>query len=329
MRENWERGTEVLPLSPEEASLLLQPILPSCHVTQVVPTEDGKANTNLRVELAGGERLLLRLFVRDPESGAKEAALLRRLAGHIPVPALHYFNSDNPVTGHPYAVLEWIEGPSLERALAASDLHEAASLAREAGRVLAALGRETFPQAGFLAPDLTISMPYEPGSAGFLRLVEEMSTAPSAAARLGPDLQQRFLAFCRAEATLLDDLDPQARLVHCDFDPSNILLTRLGESWRLAAVIDWEFAIAGPPLIDLGHLLRAPQGDIPGFAEALAAGYREAGGELPGEWRAAAKLLDLPAWLDFLNRPGDHPRLFADARRMIEDTLARWPEIHA
>ncbi|WP_264373122.1 phosphotransferase family protein [Pelagibius marinus] len=132
---------------------------------------------------------------------------------------------------------------------------------------------------------------------------------------------------------MLDDLDPQARLVHCDFDPSNILLTRDGpeggDSWRLAAVIDWEFALAGTPLIDLGHLLRPPQGDIPGFAEALAAGYREAGGELPGEWRAAAKLLDLLAWLDFLNRPGDHPRLFADARRMIEDALVRWPDFRA
>ncbi|WP_193371443.1 phosphotransferase family protein [Pelagibius marinus] len=186
MRENWERGTEVLPLSPEEASLLLQPILPGRRVTQVVPTEGGKANTNLRVELADSKRLLLRLFVRDPESGAKEAALLRRLAGRVPVPALRHFADDNPVSGHPYEVLEWIEGPRLKEALAVAGPGEPAALAREAGRVLAALGRETFPQAGFLAPDLTISVSYEPGSAGFLRFVEEMSTAPSAAARLDP-----------------------------------------------------------------------------------------------------------------------------------------------
>ncbi len=322
MRTDWERGTEVLSLSPEQATLLLQPALPGRRVLGVRPTEGGRANTNLCLQMEGGGRCLLRLFVRDPPSGAKEAAILRRLAGRLPLPGLLYFAADNPVTGHPYVVLEWIDGPRLEQVLATCDTATACRLARGMGRALAALGRETFPQAGFLAGDLTISRPIEMGAAGFLGFVEEMATPPQTAERLGPDLRRRLLAFCRDNARLLDDVGPQARLVHCDFDPSNILLARHGETWRLAAVLDWEFAVAATPLIDLGHLLRAPQGKIPGFAEALAQGYRDGGGILPDRWQAATRMLDLLAWLDFLGRPDDHPRLFADARQVIEETMS-------
>jgi len=323
MRESWERRTEVLALSAAEATALLQPAFPGARAVDVRAADGGKANTNLCITLADGGRCLLRLFVRDPASGAKEATILRRLTGIVPVPALHHFATGNPVTGHPYAMLEWIEGPRLEQVLARSDAAAAASLAHDAGRTLAAVGTLTFPRSGFLAADLSIAEPLETGAAGFLGFVEEMAAAPPAATRLGPDLQQRLLAFCRANVGRLDGLDPQARLVHCDFDPSNILLRPTPEGWEVAAVIDWEFAVAATPLIDLGHLLRAPHGDLPDFAEALAAGYRAGGGGLPDDWPAAARLLDLLAWLDFLGRPGDQPNLFEASRRAIEKTLSR------
>ena len=111
------------------------------------------------------------------------------------------------------------------------------------------------------------------------------------------------------------------RLTHADFNGSNVLVHQTPEGWRVAAVLDWEFAFAGAPFFDFGNLLRAPLGDLDGFAEAVAMGYREAGAAMPADWRELARIADLTAWADFLNRADATQQVIADARRMIERTV--------
>ena len=70
----------------------------------------------------------------------------------------------------------------------------------------------------------------------------------------------------------------QPVLAHSDFDASNILIAQqAGGAFKIAAILDWEFAFAGGPSFDFGHLLRPPLGDDPGFIEGVCAGYRAAG----------------------------------------------------
>jgi len=84
-------------------------------------------------------------------------------------------------------------------------------------------------------------------------------------------------------------------------------------------ILDWEFACAGTPYLDLGHLLRAPLlGDMSEFEARVAAGYRDAGGELPQNWAHVAQLTDLFAWLSFLERPTLGRDAAAEARRRLE-----------
>ena len=49
--------------------------------------------------------------------------------------------------------------------------------------------------------------------------------------------------------------------------------------------------------------------------------YLEAGGWLPPDWQAIARLADLYAWADFLSRPAAGPALIEDARRIIRETI--------
>jgi len=88
-----------------------------------------------------------------------------------------------------------------------------------------------------------------------------------------------------------------------------------------SAVLDWEFAFSGSPAVDFGNLLRPPLGQGREFTAALAAAYLEAGGWLPPDWQAIARLADLYAWVDFLSRPAASPALVEDARRMIRETI--------
>jgi len=131
------------------------------------------------------------------------------------------------------------------------------------------------------------------------------------------------MAFVDAEAALLDTWEGRPCLTHADFGGTNILVRPVGEGWALAAVLDWEFAFAGSPFFDLGNLLRPPLGRLPGFADAVAAGYTGAGHTLPPRWREMAVMADLIAWADFLARETPPPGVIATARERIRDTIAR------
>lgn len=82
-------------------------------------------------------------------------------------------------------------------------------------------------------------------------------------------------------------------LVHRDFNPTNLL----AENGEITAVLDWEFAMSGPPLLDLANLCR----DLPpSLQPEIAAGLADEGVELPREWPRRCRLLDLGSHLEFL-----------------------------
>jgi fructokinase len=95
--------------------------------------------------------------------------------------------------------------------------------------------------------------------------------------------------------------------VHSDYNGKNLLALERGGRWSISAVLDWEFAFSGSPLTDIGNMLRFRDTYPPGFASAFIAGYREAGGKLPPDWREVSEALDLYALADFLTRPPEHP----------------------
>jgi aminoglycoside phosphotransferase (APT) family kinase protein len=49
---------------------------------------------------------------------------------------------------------------------------------------------------------------------------------------------------------------PVPCLVHNDFGNRNILVRQENGKWGVAAILDWEFAFSGSPLLDVGHFLR-------------------------------------------------------------------------
>ncbi|MBV9582506.1 MAG: phosphotransferase, partial [Chloroflexi bacterium] len=117
--------------------------------------------------------------------------------------------------------------------------------------------------------------------------------------------------------------DPPS-LTHADFGGSNILVRVDEYGTRVSAVIDWEFAFSGSPMIDLGNLLRPPLGELPGFEHSVADGYRAAGAALPDDWRRLTLYNGLADWASFLGRSRINDALIADARKMIARTLESW-----
>jgi Ser/Thr protein kinase RdoA (MazF antagonist) len=131
---------------------------------------------------------------------------------------------------------------------------------------------------------------------------------PAAPERLDAAARRAWVEMCAAHAPALADIDGQARLVHADINPKNILVTRGG--WRVDAVLDWEFASSGCPYADAANMARFAAGYPAGFLD----GFRTAFADCqPGAVPPAKNLeylgrvLDMFALSDLATRPLGHP----------------------
>jgi aminoglycoside phosphotransferase (APT) family kinase protein len=332
MRERWGPGAATLALTPSELTSLVQPAFPGQSVVANDLTSGGLANTNVRLELSAHRRpVLLRLYTRDPNAdaapmpdvAAKEAALHRLLAPKLPVPRVIFAAPDNPITGHAYMLRDWADGQRLELVAREQTPHVLVDLARDVGAVLAGIHSMTFAEGGFLDSQLNV-VPFPSGIGGRLPELLETLLGARGKERLGPDLTQALMAFAQREPNLGASWPGPPSLTHADFGGSNILVQIAERGARVAAVIDWEFAFSGSSMIDLGNLLRPPLGELPGFEDAVAVGYRGAGGVLPDDWRRLTLYNGLADWASFLGRPRINQALIDDARKMISRTLEYW-----
>jgi len=154
------------------------------------------------------------------------------------------------------------------------------------------------------------------------RFVDLCLAAESLRRRLPAGLCDRTHAAMWQWAPPLASLEPEVRLVHGDFNKRNALVRCDSGRWMVAAVLDWEFAVSVSPLADVGNFLRYERTARP-LAAHFSAGFREAGGELPEDWRRLARTIDLVALCESLTRdqPPDDitPELVELVRATIED----------
>ena len=332
MQEGWERRHAALALDAASIVALLQPVFPGHSVRTAELLGGGLANTNYKVKFDGSdEPVVLRLFTRDPAACQTELDIYRLAGARMPMPAILYADPAGERSGRPYLVARWIEGVKLDALLARGDEPAIASAARAVGATLAGLAAFLFDRPGFFGPGLTIAQPLDPAAEFVSAYVDEALFAGAAGARLGPELTQALQQLLRDNAALLAAADTQTVLVHGDYKAQNLLVRRAdagtSTDWNVAAVLDWEFAFAGSPLFDIAICLRYGDTLPPAFTAAFAAGYRDAGGILPPDWRRIIRLLDLVSLCDFLNRPDPRGTMIADVTALLRATVAGWQTV--
>lgn len=324
MQDGWSRSSAHLTLDAAALEELLRPALGDARaITAFERLSGGLANTNYRAELAGGaEPVVVRVYTRDAATCTVEAEIARLVAGSVPVPQLLYAACD---AEPPYAVTAWVEGVKLEEILSGGDAKDAHGAGFAAGAALAKVHTHTFDQAGFFGPGphLTITEPLGPVRAACEGYVAARLGEARVRERLGEPLAERLAALVGERAPLLDRLPDRTALLHGDYKPQNLLLRRdaVGR-WEMAAVLDWEFAFAGPPLFDLGQMLRYRAALPPEYTAGVAEGYTAAGGTLPAKWPALTRLLDLMNLLGFLERPEANAPMVREVRGLVARSIA-------
>ncbi len=344
LRSGWRRAVPELVPTLAEVAALVAPALPDARVVAVAPLSGGLSNTNLKVTLdRAPHRVVLRLTQHDAAQAAKEAALpALLLARGAPAARVLHAVAHSPATGGPVTVCEWIEGRRLDHLASdhpGSRTHgtEAPQSARRGsarrgaaalrgmgeavGSALATVHAIRMPRTGFLDAALAVAHPIDLDAPALLGFLDERLLHGEGLARLGVGFASAVVAHARRHAARLDGWAAPCCLMHGDCNPSNLLLRAQGAGWTVAALLDWEFALAGVPALDFAALLRPGIADRAGFRDGLARGYRDAGGTLPRDWEAIAGIADLFAWADMLSRPGRDPSVTRDATRVMRRLL--------
>jgi Ser/Thr protein kinase RdoA (MazF antagonist) len=183
-----------------------------------------------------------------------------------------------------------------------------AGLGAETGRVIAGIGAVAFDRPGFFGDgDLAVrAMP--PWSAQLAEMAANcMDQVPGE--RLDPAARLAWAGLCAAHAPALAAVDGQARLVHADVNPKNILVTRAGGGWRVDAVLDWEFSFSGCPYADAANMTRFSDDYPASFTDGFRAGFagnQPDGLPLPRDWAYLGHVLDMFALSDLVTRPAGH-----------------------
>lgn len=126
---------------------------------------------------------------------------------------------------------------------------------------------------------------------------------------------QRLGPLCEQVHQLPAPTLTRTSLVHCDLNPKNLICNDHG-----IHLIDWEFAMAGDPLIDLGNLFRFSEDYTPEQIQAFLDHYQH---PLPPDWHRQAQLHDLVSLLDMLNSEADRPQTHQTALDRIRHILGK------
>jgi aminoglycoside phosphotransferase (APT) family kinase protein len=284
---------------------MVQTAFPHRRIVQAQPLTDGFRNANFRLQLdpSPGE-IVLRIYEHDASLCRKEIDLMRLIGSSVPVPEVIHAEPAGLDNFPPFILMRYVEGISFRDLARSGDSTAIAEAAFAVGETLAGIGRFTFSKGGWLAPGTEVITPLLAGADSGPRFVDLCLSCKNLQARMALEWRDRLHTLMWSWAERLGELDSQAVLVHGDFGKRNLRVRRVtgnnGERWSVAAVLDWEFAISGSPLADIGHFLRYERTARPRIEPHFSQGYLQAGGTLPHDWRRLSRLVDMIALCESL-----------------------------
>jgi aminoglycoside phosphotransferase (APT) family kinase protein len=285
---------------------------PHQTIESVEPLTGGLINTNLKIQFASKlPPVVLRIYRDGSDVCRKEMAIHDLFKMFVPVARILHSEPDGVDGSNPFAILEFAPGVTFQELKRAGDARAIRQASEFVGETLANIGRIKFPSAGrlFVENDrLRVGTPFITGPNPIPRLMDRFLDSPRCRQRAGVALIDKLHKFTWSWSDSLPDLTTQSNLVHSDFGNRNIMVNEVGGLWKVVAVLDWEFAFSGSPLLDVGHFLRYERKDSPIREPHFSQAFRNHGGYLPENWWEIVRVIDLTALVECLthdNLPGD------------------------
>jgi aminoglycoside phosphotransferase (APT) family kinase protein len=305
---------------------LVSTAFPHRQVSHAELLSGGRINTNLKLTFGTGEPpAVLRLHKKGSAACAKETQVIELIKSTVPVPEILYVNSEGLDGSGPFSVIEFIEGLTFQQLKRTGNLAAIQQASSSVGKTLAAIGRYSFSKPGSLlvtsTNELEVGDPFTRTANPIPEIHDLFLESDLTQRRLGADLTRGLHEFVWAWAPLLPDITNVSQLVHSDFGNRNILVDEVKGEWKVVAVLDWEFAFSGSPLLDVGNFLRYDSTWEPLREPYFSRSFVEHGGELPENWREVVRVIDLTALVECLGHDYLPDDVTAEIIQLIQSTL--------
>ena len=316
--DKFDRQEPPVALNFDEIRELVNPHLLGAKVGAISLLGGGFANSNYRLHLEDNTSVVLRISTKPLSEFRKELQVLNLLRGTVPVPQVigKEFSKQ-----YPFAILEFIEGEPLSMIMNTVSPQELNAATTEAGKALHVVHSFDLGKAGFFDEHFIFKPEFTNFGKAWYDYICSALGSERVQQRLGKVLQERALNLVQSKRAIYKSITNTTRLIHCDYNPKNIMMRRIASQWRVTAILDWEFAASGSPLADLGNFLRFDDELPHGFSEAFVQGYAANSALLVDNWREIAKLLDLAAMMNFLESQKENPKTFRTAVSVIKRTI--------
>ena len=293
-------------MTPEQIRRLLAKVFPKRSVKNLQVLSGGLINTNIRVDFeANYKPVVIRLYRNGAAVCRKELAIHDLLSRTIPVPRALHAEPDGVEDSPAFLINEYVIGSTFRELKRTKDPKAIQQASYSVGATLAAIGGFKFEKPGRLEVEeggaaLVVGPKFIEGPDPIAHLMDTFLASANCERRAGPKLIQRLHDYAWSWSSRIPDLEEVPCLVHNDFGNRNILVRQENGKCVVAAVLDWEFAFSGSPLLDVGHFLRYERRSAPLREPHFSQGFVEHGGQLPDNWREIARVVDLSGLVECL-----------------------------
>jgi aminoglycoside phosphotransferase (APT) family kinase protein len=325
LKSHWERFKAHFDLSLSTATMLLEPYTTD-QIDEIKILSEGCANSNFKITFKNHKQpIVLRIYMREARALSVEIYIHTLVKDTIPLPKILYSNTQCQLIPYSYALMEWVDGELMRNVLLTGDENAISECAYEAGKYLSQLSKIVLPHSGFFDAHLNVR-PFSPEEE-YQKFIVTILNNDSVKSDLGNDLVRQIHELASTHGSLLSN-DNTANLTHADYDPANILVKKIHGSWKISAILDWEFAFSGTYLLDMGIMLRYSHKLPACYEKQFIAGLTTSGIALHATWKQQCKLMDMLCLLQLIhyNPRATRPNLNKDVKSLIQYTLDHWNE---
>lgn len=313
-------------ISPALIRDCINTAFPDSRIAATEILSGGLINTNIKIEFSSHQPpVVLRLYRGGADICLKERAVLELVRPVVPVPEVIRVEPDGLNGSGPFSILGFVNGVTFQQLKRTKDVEAIHQAAASVGETLAGIGRFTFPKPGRLEIDneLSVGARYMARPDPVPQLLDSFLESKQLQQRIDASLQRQLHNLIWSWADRLRAFDNDSHLVHCDFGNRNILVDSVEGRWHVSAILDWEFALSGSPLLDVGNFLRYETSDNPLREPYFSRAFVESGGILPDDWRPITLVLDLTALVECLTHESLPDDVADEILQLIESTLNR------
>lgn len=318
MEYNWERTFPFIELNKAKIIKLFENVLEEDNIMNIVPVNEGCRTTNYIIETKEYKRkYILKIFFSTEQNYKREIKLLTKLKEDkkILVPQIYKMSNHEAIQGREYVIYQFMEGETLGQAISKGYTLKD-DFVKDVARSLAEIHSYKFDSTGFLDKDLNIKEELPPLILWYEKFMGEMAKK-----RLGKGIIERINRVVKQNEKILVELDKDIRLVHGDFQGTNILI----KDDKLAGILDWEFAMAGHPLADIGQFFRYEEFFDEKLIQIFEDEYKKNSTyTLINDWYKISKIRDLVSLVQLLSMKEDMPNKYSSIKNIIVNNLNKF-----